>query len=118
MTRPYAHQPEADWAARRYQRCVKGLGIVQQTVARPQGADVGIYDAGMDDALEAAAWGWFLEEPVDALRAHLAVGDTLVRQVLAGPEGRDPQLHSVERWVAAALLAGDPATAAEAGRRA
>lgn len=117
MTRPYAHQPEADWAARRYRQATKLLRISQETVARPQGADAGIYNAGVDAAWEAAAWGWFLEEPVVALRGHLAVAGELVRRVLTVPEGADPELHSAERWMASALLAGDPATAAEVGRR-
>lgn len=117
MTRPYAHQPEPDWAARRYRQATSLLRISQETVARPQGADAGIYNAGVDAAWEAAAWGWFLEEPLDAVRGHLAAAGELVRRVLTVPEGADPELHSAERWVASALLAGDPATAAEVGRR-
>jgi len=97
---------------------VAGIARVRETIVRlGESLDAGIIDAGLDAVLEAVACGWYLEEPVELLHGYLAEGTAFVRRGLAAPFGAAPVLHSVTRWTAVAVMAGDLDLAAQVGAR-
>ena len=118
MTRSYAHRPDEDWTRWRFPRQVVGIATVQQTIVRlGDSLHAGIIDAGVDAAMEAVAEGWYLEEPVELLHGYLADGAAFVRHALTLPIGAAPELSSLTRWTAVAVVAGDLDLAAQVGAR-
>ncbi|MGY4644484.1 hypothetical protein [Cellulomonas sp. URHB0016] len=118
MTRPYAHRPDAEWAADRYTHTSEMVELAGQTLVRLQDrARPIVVNSGVDAAWESTALGWYLEVPLDELRTHVVRGAGLVRHGLELSETLGFGLPSIQRWSAFALLAGDTEAAAEVGRR-
>lgn len=115
MTRPYPHRPDVANAEDGYPFAAEGVGRVRATVQRRGYADPGVLASGLDALWEAVAWGWFLERPVEDLRAMLPPAAELVRSGLDSPGGRPAHLRDIGLWVSTALLAGDAPAAARAG---
>lgn len=91
---------------------------MQETIVRPgDSLHAGVIDGGVDAVLEAVAEGWYLEEPVDLLYGYLADGAAFVRHALTLPFGVAPELNSLTRWIAVAVIAGDLDLAAQVGER-
>ena len=118
MTRPYAHNPDEAFIRKRYPDEVAGIEQVRATIARlPQVADNGLMDSGLDAAREAAAFGWYLQEPTPQLREHLRLGTEFVHHGLKHPAAGELEFHSFNKWIAGAVMAGDLDLAATVGSR-
>jgi hypothetical protein len=116
MVRPYPHRPDEVFATRRFPIARDGVARVGATIARTPDAHEGIANSGGDHVLEAMAWGWLLEvEQPAQLRQLLDSAKAFVRHGLAHPRGEHPSLSSAGRWIALALIAGDPQLAARVG---
>jgi hypothetical protein len=91
---------------------------VQETIVkRGESLHAGIINSGLNCVLEAVAEGWYLEEPVELLHGYLADGAAFVRHALTLPFGVAPELSSLTRWIAVAVIAGDLDLAAQVGAR-
>ena len=118
MTRPYAHRPDAEWAADSYTHKCKMIEKAGQTLERLQDrASTITVSVAVDAAWESTALGWYLEVPLDQLRTHVVRGAGFVRRGLGLPGTHALASSSIERWSAFSLLAGDTESAAEVARR-
>ncbi|MGY4644479.1 hypothetical protein [Cellulomonas sp. URHB0016] len=118
MTRPYAHRPDAEWAAESYTHKCQMIDRAGQTLERVQDrAPTYLVDSAVDAAWASTALGWYLEVPLDELRIHVVRGAGFVRRGLGLPGTHELQFRSIDRWSAFALLAGQIESAGEVARR-
>lgn len=114
MVRPYPHNPDAEWGARRYERAVDDLRRAGK--AALQRADLATLGSGIDLVWETVAWGGALGRPAEELREHVQAGADFVRTTMGPLDGRAPELVDVWRFGTMALLAGDPSLATSIAR--
>jgi hypothetical protein len=105
MERRYPHRPDTVYLRRRLERAPRLLGIAETTLGEGRG-DIGIVNAGVDDAWESAATRWLFGQSAAEALQLIPRGCAIVRTGLDQMPG--PVLTgAAERWLGLPALVGD-----------